>query len=321
MAELWQPQATMSSEAPLTRLECLAVLGLHEKADDEDAKRAYRKLALQLHPDKNPDPEAAERFKLVNVAYESFTTRTFKAGASRVPEPGRQRAASSFANPFGADGGRRSSCGFDAFFSTFAWSNAPRVPKKADPIRVEVKMSLEAIARGKPKRVSVKVKTKAADGKVTEETKEHSVTFAAGAADGTEMRFKDCGNLDSPEDVRGDIVFVLREKTEPFRKRRGTDIFHAVLIDRRRPPLSYLIDVVDVCGARVVQNLRGPIAPGKMHTILGHGMPTLASKGKRRGNLVFCFDAADRHPNVKRKPASRDDDGSFGPTGDKKQKT
>ena len=45
-------------------------LGVAQDATDDEIKKAYRKLARQLHPDVNPDPEAQERFKAVTAAYE-----------------------------------------------------------------------------------------------------------------------------------------------------------------------------------------------------------------------------------------------------------
>ncbi|MGH9252036.1 MAG: DnaJ domain-containing protein, partial [Acidimicrobiales bacterium] len=49
------------------------VLGVTRDASTDEIKRAYRRLARQLHPDVNPDPATQERFKEVTNAYEVLT--------------------------------------------------------------------------------------------------------------------------------------------------------------------------------------------------------------------------------------------------------
>jgi molecular chaperone DnaJ len=52
------------------KVDLYDVLGVSRNASTEEVKRAYRRLARELHPDVNPDPAAAEHFKEINLAYE-----------------------------------------------------------------------------------------------------------------------------------------------------------------------------------------------------------------------------------------------------------
>jgi len=59
------------------------VLGLSSDASADEIKKAYRKLARELHPDVNPAPEAQERFKLVTHAYEVLSDPDARANYDR----------------------------------------------------------------------------------------------------------------------------------------------------------------------------------------------------------------------------------------------
>src|ERR1700726_3969629 len=57
------------------------VLGVDRNAPEEEIKRAYRKLAVQFHPDKNPDdPHTEEKFKELGEAYDRFGHAAFAQG-------------------------------------------------------------------------------------------------------------------------------------------------------------------------------------------------------------------------------------------------
>ena len=91
------------------------ILGIAKGASDEDIKKAYRKLALKYHPDKNKDPGAEEKFKEVAEAYEILSDTKKREIFDKYGEEGLKAGAGS-SGPGGASPGG----GF-----TYAWSGDP----------------------------------------------------------------------------------------------------------------------------------------------------------------------------------------------------
>ncbi|MDQ1391549.1 MAG: molecular chaperone DnaJ, partial [Acidimicrobiaceae bacterium] len=97
-----------------------ALLGVGQQANEDEIKKAYRKLARELHPDANPDdPTAEERFKAVTLAYETLRDperrRRYDRGG---PEALRGTGAGGAApgDPFAGFGATGLGDLFDAFF-------------------------------------------------------------------------------------------------------------------------------------------------------------------------------------------------------------
>ncbi|MDP1821334.1 MAG: molecular chaperone DnaJ [Acidimicrobiales bacterium] len=87
------------------------LLGVRRDASPDEIKQAYRRMARQLHPDTNPDPEAADRFKEVAQAYEVLCDPDKRQRYDRFGPEGVQGGA----DPFGFGGGVGDI--FDAFFA------------------------------------------------------------------------------------------------------------------------------------------------------------------------------------------------------------
>jgi curved DNA-binding protein CbpA len=62
----------------ITNYDCYSILGVTFNADVDEIKRAYRRLALQYHPDRNKNPEATMIFKVIQMAYDTLTDKGLK---------------------------------------------------------------------------------------------------------------------------------------------------------------------------------------------------------------------------------------------------
>lgn len=146
------------------------VLGVDKNASPDDIKKAYRKKAIQYHPDKNPgDKEAEEKFKEAAEAYEVLSDpqkrqRYDQFGFAGMSGQGgfssggfsMQDIFSRFGDLF-ADAGFEFDMGNGGHFSSFFGGNrgGRRVQRGSD-LRVKVKLTLEEIATGVDKKIKVR---------------------------------------------------------------------------------------------------------------------------------------------------------------------
>lgn len=140
------------------------VLGVSRNADEQEIKKAYRKLAIKYHPDKNPGDNAAEEnFKEAAEAYEVLSNPEKKARYDRFGHQGMGGAAGGGAGGFGGGmsmddifsqfGDIFGNSGFGGF--GFGGQQQGRRVNKGTNLRIKVKLSLEEIANGVEKKIKV----------------------------------------------------------------------------------------------------------------------------------------------------------------------
>lgn len=146
-----------------TKRDYYEILGVSKTATPEEIKKAYRKVAIQFHPDKNQgDKEAEEKFKEAAEAYEILSdadkrakydrfghSRGGNGGFSGGHEMNMDDIFSQFGDIFGGGGSP-----FESFFGGSSRSGGRR-QRKGSNLRIKLKLSLDEIANGVEKKIKV----------------------------------------------------------------------------------------------------------------------------------------------------------------------
>jgi curved DNA-binding protein len=209
-------------------------LGVARGATQDEIKKAYRKLAAQFHPDRNPDNKGAEeRFKAVNRAHQVLGDAQKRALYDEFGEVALRegfdadaaRAYSRARSPFG--GARNSSGGFsfedilgngnigDIFGEMFrggAGSRGGRRTAKGVDLTSEVSVDLLSAIRG----TQVLVSVHGTDG--------IQVRIPPGAVDGDKVRVSGHGMPGQVGGSAGDLLLTVRVQPHPFFERDGLDL-------------------------------------------------------------------------------------------------
>ena len=140
------------------------ILGVNKNADDDTIKKAYRKLAIKYHPDKNPDDkQAEEKFKEAAEAYEILSDADKRARYDRF---GHQGVDPNMGN-YGAGGGMTmedimsqfgdifGDSGFGSFFGGGSRGGQAR-GQRGNDLKIKMELTLEEIATGVHKKIKVR---------------------------------------------------------------------------------------------------------------------------------------------------------------------
>jgi len=281
------------------------ILGIDKSASADQIKKAYRKKAIEFHPDKNPgDKTAEDKFKEAAEAYEMLSDPDKKARYDQYGHAAFDQGG------FGGGGGQR------------------RV--KGSNLRIKVKLTLEEIANGVEKKVKVKRKVQAkgvsyktcptcggsgqvlkitntilgrmqsattchqcgGSGQILEskpsnadaqgmimEDETVSIKIPAGVADGMQLKVSGKGN-DAPgsNSLAGDLIVAIEEVEHETLKREGENLHLDLYISYPEAVLGTSKDI-DAVNGKVRIKLEDGIQSGKILRLKGKGLPSLNSYG------------------------------------------
>lgn len=139
-----------------TKRDYYEVLGVNKDASEDDIKKAYRKLAMKYHPDRNPDnPKAEEQFKEAKEAYEMLSDDQKRAAYDQYGHAGVEQGAG--AGGFGGAGfGDAFGDIFGDIFGGGARGQRSNVYRGAD-LRYNMEISLEDAAKGTETKIRIPV--------------------------------------------------------------------------------------------------------------------------------------------------------------------
>ncbi len=280
-------------------------LGVEKSADAEAIKKAYRKLALKYHPDRNPgNREAEEKFKKISEAYavlsdpekrkqyESFGSDQFSRRYSQE-EIFRNFDLNEILRDFGFGGmggnergsrgaSRRGGFAFRTSGDPFAdflrqGQGQPQYapPQKGEDLHYNLSITLEEAVSGVEKKLALQQ---------DQEVHEISVKIPAGISTGKKLRLSGKGYAGNQGGASGDLYLNITVLPHPLFARDGNDIFLEKTIYFTQAVLGSSIEVPTIDGA--IKRIKVPAGTqgGTKIRMKGYGVPGLKGSDSSKGD-------------------------------------
>ncbi|KAM6902225.1 dnaJ homolog subfamily B member 5 [Xenentodon cancila] len=304
------------------------VLGVSAESNEDEIKKAYRKMALKFHPDKNSDADAEDKFKEIAEAYEILTDPKKKSIYDQFGEEVSAGQGNIFRNNYYSDPHAtfstffHGSDHFDIFFNSedgeddlfnpfrrFTFSHVggfasyePGMRKgqrrmQTKAVIHDLPVTLEEVMHGCTKHVKITRSRLNPDGRsLRSEEKVLNVVVKKGWKAGTKITFPREGD-EAPNNTPADITFVLRDEENQKYKRDGANIIYTAQITLKEALCGCTVNVPTLDNRTMPLPCSDVIKPGAVRRLRGEGLP-LPKSPSQRGDLMVEFQVLfpDRIP-------------------------
>ncbi|MEY3220580.1 MAG: hypothetical protein RIT27_1937 [Pseudomonadota bacterium] len=252
------------------------IMGVSRQVSQDDLKKAYRKLAREFHPDVSKAPNAEQRFKEINEAYEVLKDPEKRAAYDRLGN--NWRAGEQFRPPpdwdVGFEFSSGSNAGFSDFFDTFfgrggfnsGFSQHQHRPRKSEDHHAKIQINLEDSFSGTTKSIQLQIPTLNDRGKLVNQTRSLNVKIPQGISEGQKIRL--IGQGVSGGDLYLEVVFAPHN----FYRVEEKDIFLDLPLTPWEAALGTTVKIPTPLGA-IELKIPPDSQTGKKLRLKGRGLP------------------------------------------------
>lgn len=276
------------------------VLGVEQTANGDEIKKAYRRLSLQYHPDRNTTEEAIGKFQKINDAHEILSDKKTRSEYDMQLK--------GIGNPFDKDGTEFGDLNniFNAFMSgmngmpgmpnvrVFNTGNHPGFSghfaqrmNKPPPIVRNIELTMEQSYTGGSFPIQIN-KWTLINGVESEEMQTLYISLPPGIDENEMVILRNQGHQIS-ENIKGDVKVNIKIKNEGVFKRRGLDLLYNKTITLKEALCGFSFDLKHINKKIFTFNNKintTIIKPGQTKVIPQLGM----IREKHTGNLIVVFD-------------------------------
>ncbi|HDN27283.1 MAG TPA: J domain-containing protein [Thioploca sp.] len=256
------------------------ILGVSRNANQDEIKRAYRKLARKYHPDVSKEKEAEHRFKEVGEAYEVLKDPQKRATYEQLGTHWRAgeefRAPPGFNSNFDFSGSEFS----DFFDSLFGDRRTPgRHSTRRSPFRrtgkdqhTKIAITLEEAYQGSTRTLQVQVPEMESNRQIYTKTHTLNVKFPPGIIQGQKIRLSGQGSVGMGGGPNGDLYLEIEFQPHRLYRAEGRDIYMTLPITPWEAALGSTM-AVPTLGGKVEMKIQAGSQSGQKLRLKGRGFP------------------------------------------------